>query len=315
MKPGSRSIPGSTRPASWRGHRLRIGTGADPGRFLGLPPESAAAGPFGRLVLVVADDGRASTIRAIDRGAGCAWTIATSPDVVRRITLDAAGANLYEHRLDRRSRADLGVWRRPLDGSAPERVLGPLPADRDVGMTFSTTLGWSAEGDRLVVQQCGALRCRTRLLDPATGASVTLAGTDHGELVGVAGGRVVSYATCPGLPCPLEATDVAGGRQTVLDRAAALARLVVTADGPRVAVETGIEGGTLRVVRLDGSLDATFALPDPALRLMPGADRAVAGTRLPPGWLVVAPDGRSPDGAVLTRLSDGATVGLREVTR
>ena len=58
------------------GQRLHPGTGRDRVRFVELPAESAAAGPFGRLVLVAADDGRRSevTLRADRRRCGQVWT-------------------------------------------------------------------------------------------------------------------------------------------------------------------------------------------------------------------------------------------------
>jgi hypothetical protein len=100
---------------------------------------------------------------------------------------------------------------------------------------------------------------------------------------------------------------------TVIRERAGLAALIATPDGPRVAVEAG--GRSVAIHRPDGALDAALVLADPDLRLMPGPDRAAAGTRLPPGWLAAAHDGRSPTDAVLIRLDDGADVDLREVSR
>jgi hypothetical protein len=295
------------------GQRLRVGDGAGR-RAVELPPEAWASGPWGSLVLVVADDGRRSTIAGIDVAAGCAWPLGTDASVVRRAVLDPAGSSVYEFRVDRRSRADLGVWRRPLDGSPPRRVLAPFGPDADVGLVFATTLAWSAEGDRLAVQSCGAVRCRTRMVDPLGGAVAVVPGSDQGELVGLAAGRAIHYGACLGLPCPLLATDVADGTTVMLDEAASLARLVATADGPRVVAEPP-GGGRLHIVDLDGNLDRVVPVDAAGLRLMPPPDRAAAGTRLPPGWVVLSPDGRSPDGAVLASLADGSTLELPEVTR
>lgn len=297
------------------GQRLRIGPGADRATYLDLPPESSAAGPFGRLVLVTRDDGRRSELRAFDRGADCWWALGHTNDVVRRATIEPSVGAIHEHRVDRATRADLGVWRRPLDGSPAVRELAPLPRDGSVGVTFSTTLSWSLEGDRLAVQSCGAVRCRTQVLDAATGAVRQLAARDQGELIGLAGDRVVAYAACAGLPCPLVAIDVDTGVAEPIAPAGGLARLIGTRDGPRLAVEAGIGGGRLEVRDLAGRLDRAVRLADPGLRLMPGADRAAAGVVAPPGWLVLAPDGRSPERAVLTRLADGWTVELQEVLR
>ena len=52
--------------------------------------------------------------------------VATETDVVRRATIDARTGDLYEFRVDRATRADLGVWREPLAGGATVRVVPPL---------------------------------------------------------------------------------------------------------------------------------------------------------------------------------------------
>jgi hypothetical protein len=296
------------------GQRLRVRGSDGRERALDLPAESWAAGPSGSVVLVAADDERRSTLTALDVEAGCAWAIGATPAVVRRAVLDPDGSAVYEFRVDRRTRADLGVWRRPLDGTAASRLLAPAATDDGIGRVFTTTLAWSAGGDRLAVQSCGAIRCRTRLVDPASGDAVAVGGAAQGELVGVAGRLVIHYAPCLGLPCSLLATDSADGSVHVLVEAAGLARLVATPDGPRVAAERP-GGGPLQIIGLDGALERAVGLPDSSLRLMPSLDRAAAGARVPPGWLVLAPDGRSPDGAVLARLGDGSTVEIVEVTR
>jgi hypothetical protein len=157
------------------------------------------------------------------------------------------------------------------------------------------------------------------LLQAGTGRVATIARPELGELVGVAGGRVVVYAACHGLPCPILSVDPSNGRRTVIARAAGLARLVPTDDGPRVVHEDG--HGTdrhLRSVDLAGSWAVSVAAPAADLRLVPASARASAGTRIPAGWVLLAPDGRRAGGShgpVLVRLSDGLTVTLREVTR
>ncbi len=295
------------------GQRLRIGGGRERTRSIPVPPESAAAGPFGRVILVAADDGVRSTIGAVDTAARCRWELGTSTDVVRAVTLARDGSAIYEFRVERATRADLGVWRRALDGAAPTRVAPPPDRDARSGPTFVTTLGWTAEGDELVVQSCGAVVCRVRLVDPATGVVTAVPGR-HGELVGVAAGRAVAYEPCLGLPCAVGATDIASGRRVTLAADAGLARLVATPGGARVAVQPATDARRVHVHRLDGSLEDVVSVPD-NLALMPVSERALAGAAPPDGWLVLAPDGRSPDGAILTRLVDGATVEVREVLR
>jgi hypothetical protein len=124
----------------------------------------------------------------------------------------------------------------------------------------------------------------------------------------------MAYEPCAGLPCAVVSIDVATGDRVPLASSARLAVLAASSAGPRVVLEAGAEAGHLEVRRLDGSLERTIA-GAAGLALMPSSDRAAAGTRTPPGWVVAAPDGRSPDGAVLVRLADGATAGVAEVTR
>jgi hypothetical protein len=303
--------------ATLAGQRLEVGLQGGRSRFVALPPESFAAGPFGRLVLVGSDDGRVSTLRTIDASASCARLIAQASSVVRRAVIDPAGTTVYEFRVDRATRRDLGVWRRPLAGGRDDQVVEPLPADARFGRTFSTELAWSLEGDRLVVQQCGVTSCRTRLVDPGTGRVTMIALPELGELVGVADGHVVAYAACRGLPCPILSLEASTGRTAVVAEEAGLARLVPTDDGPRVIHETGPDTDRhLRLTDVAGGQPASLAEPAD-LRLVPDAARASAGTRLPAGWVLLAPDGRRAGGSrpVLVRLADGLTVSLGEVTR
>ena len=74
------------------GQRLAIGIhGRGSEKVMALPPESFAAGPFGRLLLVGADDGTVTRLFAIDAATGCTSAIAEETDVVRRATIDPAG--------------------------------------------------------------------------------------------------------------------------------------------------------------------------------------------------------------------------------
>ena len=132
-----------------------MGIGEDGPRTMALAAESFAAGPVGTLVVSGSDDGRASELQIVDTSAGCAWSVGSERDVVRRATLEPSGEALVEHRVSRRTRADLGIWRRPLDGSAPTLILPPIDPDGRFGRTFLTDLGWSFDVDRLVVLSCG----------------------------------------------------------------------------------------------------------------------------------------------------------------
>ncbi len=303
------------------GQRLtlgRIGAGA---RAIALDAESFAAGPFDGTVLVGTDDGRASRLSLVDVAAGCAWPIATSTDVVRHATVSPDRAAIYEFRVDRGSRADLGVWRRPLDaGGSVVQVLDALAPDARFGPTWLTSLSWSEDGARLVVESCGEVACRVRLLDPDHGSVTTLADPEVGDLVGVTNEHVVAYAACRGTPCALLSVPLLGGSVVTLDAAAGAAVMSRGGAGaPVVVVESGLDGRTLREVATDGERARDLPGLGDGRRLVAGPGRTDGATELEPGWLVFARDGRLPlDGPVgpaLRHIPDGLAVPIDEAAR
>ncbi len=306
-----------------KGQKLVLGLdGERTARTLDLAPEAFAAGPFGGIVLVGSDDGATSRVQAIDVARGCAWPVTDERDVIRRATIDPAATFIYEMRVDRASRADLGIWRRAVDGTeAARQILGPPPSDGRFGRTFSTEFSWDVAGDRLTVQSCAEIACRTRIIAPLGGPTVTLDYPDLGQLVGLDGDLAVTYEACRGLPCPIVATDIWTRDRRVLAPAAGLAVVIPTADGSRLIHEVG--AGTERRL-MSMALDGHWALdigpiPDD-LRLHPSAVRADAATVLPAGWILLAPDGRLPADATTDRpqlrhVPDGSTVPLDEALR
>lgn len=290
-----------------------------------LPAESFAAGPFGHVLLVGADDGTVSRLSTIDVATGCAAPLAQETDVIRRATIGPDGRTVFESRVDRATRRDLGVWRRPLEASQPAtRVLDALPADSRFGRTWSTEFTWSLEGDRLAIQSCGGVACRTRVIDPTPGGRPTRMVADPalGPLVGLAGDRVITYGACRGLPCPIVSVDVDSGDQTPLDQAAGLAVLVATGPGPRVVHESGGSSDRrLRSVALDGGSAVDVGAIPMGLRLTPDGSRSGSAAHLPTGWVLLSPDGRLPPGApaagprlTLRHVPDGRSVPIDEVT-
>ncbi len=304
------------------GQRLALGHAGDRGnRRLALDAESFAAGPFGGTVLVGTDDGRASHLSLVNVARGCAWALGDSGDVVRTATIAPDGATLFDHRVDRRSRADLGLWQRPLDGSGPAfRILAPIVADPRFGPTWLTDLVWSEDGGALAVQSCGELACRVRILDVASGDVQLVADPGMGDLVGVSGGRLVAHHACFGLPCPLLSRSLADGTTIVLDHNAGQAVLTRDTQGRSVVVhEIGAAGDKLRVVGLDGTDPDIIELAPDGRRLVAGPARSAGAAETVPGWILFGPDGRlSIDGTsqpVLRHVPDGRTVPLDEVSR
>jgi hypothetical protein len=295
-------------------------------RVMDLPAESFAAGPFGRVVLVGADDGRTSSLFTVDVATGCTSSVAQEADVIRRATISPAGDMVFESRVDRTSRADLGIWRRPLDASrSASRVIDPLPADTRFGRTWSTEFAWSVDGEALAVQSCGDLACRTRVVATDTGAARVRLLDDPalGPLVGVAGTRLVTYEACRGLPCPIVAVDIDSGARTPLSGAAGFAVLTAPDGEPRLVHEAdGTSGRHLRAVSPDGRNASDLGPIPTTLRLTPDGPRSGTGTRLPTGWVLLSPEGRLPLDAdssgprlTLRHVPDGRSVLLDEVTR
>ncbi len=322
------------RPASWYridpvigagtriGQRLIVGRPGDRStRALDLDAESFAAGPFGGATLVGTDDGRRSRLSLVDTIRGCAWPLVDTTDVVRTATLSADGSTLYEFRVDRRTRADLGVWQRALDGKeAPSRVLPPIAADGRFGPTWITTFVWAEDRRSLAVQSCGEIACRVRILDPRDGRLRNVADPALGDVVGFDGDRLVAHGACRGLPCPLLSVDVVTAATLILDPAAGQAVLSRDAEGRSIVVhEVGADGDHLRVVGLDGRGPRLIDGDRDGRRLVPGPARSGGGAEHPPGWLLFGPDGRLPiDGSLrplLRHVQDGRTVQLDEVWR
>lgn len=303
------------------GQRLALGHPGDRGnRRLALDAESFAAGPFGGTVLVGTDDGRRSSLSLVDVARGCAWALGDSGDVVRTATIAPDGATLFEFRVDRRSRADLGLWQRPLDGSRPaSRTLAPIVADPRFGPTWLTDLAWNEDGGSLAIQSCGELACRIRILDIASGDVQLVADPGMGDLVGVSGGRLVAHHACIGLPCPLLSRNLADGTTIVLDDAAGQAVLTRDPQGRSMVVHEVGAAGVLRIVGLDGTDPEVLEIARDDRRLVAGPARSAGAAETVPGWILFGPDGRlSIDGTLqseLRHVPDGRTVPLDEVSR
>lgn len=287
--------------------RLTTGVAGEPPRQLDLAPESFASGPVGGLVLAGEDDGTVSRLRLLDPARGCATAVADEPAVIRSALLDPAGPSILEHRVDRTTRADLGVWRRTIGGSAV-RVLDGLGPDPGLGPTFATDLVLAADG-RLVVSSCALEVCRVRVLDPATGAVALRRGTGPG--LGVTGGSLVVRAACPGLPCQIEAVDLATGRRSTLAEQAGAALL----GGPSGS-ELIFEDGADRVAVLEVATGRRVAARDIGGVPLPAGSTATAGAEAPPGRVVLAPRGRpAPTTMRAFDPLGGSSEGLAEASR
>lgn len=298
------------------GQRLSLGAGSKSTRQIELAAESFATGPSGGAVVAGTDDGRRSQLSLIDVAGGCAWALGSSTDVIRNAVLATDGGSIVESRVDRRTRADLGVWRRPLGGSTPVRLLPPIAPDDRFGPTWLTDLAWSDDGSTLVVGSCGETACRYRLA-PETGPVVTIADPSLGPSVGLAGDRLVAREACRGLPCSIVSIDVAGRGRALVADSAGRAILARDATGRSVVVyELDPDGSTLGAATPDGRGVLALAAPPPGLRLVADAAWSGGAAEHPADRLVFGPDGRLPiDGSrrALLRPVTAGTAALDEV--
>ena len=272
------------RTGTLAGLRLTLGALGERSRHLELPPESFAWGPVSDRLLVGDDDGSSSRLRLLDVALGCAITVAGEQDVIRGAVVSPVDGSIWEHRVARAGRTDLGIWRRTPDGRAATRILPGMPSDDRYGPTYATELRWTGDG-RLGVASCGELACRSRVLDPVTGRTSSVEAT--GPMIGVDGDTVVAYQVCHGFPCPIIAVDTVTGRRTTL------------VDGAGAAALGGIGHGVLVYESAHGLLE-TLDLRSGARRqvadsegLLPVRDgsAATSAAGVPAGDVVVAPDG------------------------
>ncbi len=277
-------------------------------RRLDLPPESFASGPVGGRVLVGDDDGTRSRLRVVDVAAGCAVELGREASVVRSAVLAADGRTAWEHRVNRATRADEGVWRRSNATGGAVRVLPGLPVEPAYGPTFSTELLPALDG-RIAVASCGEVRCRIRVLDPGTGHVARI--DDTGSLLGLDGGRAIAYAVCPGLPCAVESVDIRSGHRTTLVADAGPAALAMTA---RPALLHERSDGRLETVDLVTLRRTLLAAHGPGSPVRVGS-MATSGADVPAGRVLVAPGGGFADPAAV-RVVDtgtGTVVPAREI--
>lgn len=303
--------------AELSGYELRLGRGARTHRWQrSLFPESFAAGPFDGAVLVGTDDGTRSELWFVGVDGKCA-RLAHSDRmaIVRAATLDPGRRWIYAHRIARGSRTDLGIWRMALAGGrAWQRILPPLTvSDREaaerLAPVFATTLAWSSDGARLAIESCGQAACFTRLLDPATGLTVSIA--HPGELIGVGEGTLYAYAGCGGFPCPVLRYDLGEGRWSPALIATGPGRLGASHRGTVLAAPMG--RGRLALLRDDRDAPMSVRVVETDLEPLAGSGRGRTDLETRVGWLPLAArrmHAHAGEPAGLLRLSDGAIVRL-----
>lgn len=234
---------------SLTGWTVTVGAPKARSMTIALPPGSFVAGPnLGRIV-ATAEDGTRSTVRVVDTAAHCSRSLTIEGSIARRAVLAPDGRTALVHLLERGTRADLGIWRVPLDGSRPSRLFAaPTRAalqSAGIKRVWSTDLRLSADDARLAVQSCDPDHCLTRVFELATGAMATIHG-EHGSMVGILGRTLITRAACPGLPCDILAWDLRTGRSKVI--ATATSGAAVTPDGRAVVIRRAADGAVSAAV-------------------------------------------------------------------
>lgn len=163
----------------------------------------------------------------------------------------------------------------------------------------------------LAVEFCGLDRCAIRLLDIATGTFELLPADDVGDVVGIApDGQVITYAACHGsLPCDVLSIDRRGKARTL---ARDVAQVWMSPTDRALIVERAYTSPDYVLDRVDLASGARIEFSRASNAdsvLHPSAPRAGWGADVPPGWLIVGPNG-PPTAASgqLVPLAGGATL-------
>ena len=283
------------------GQHLQVGRGRDRVLALDLAAESFATGPRAGWVVVGSDDGVRSTLSLVDARRGCRTRVAETTDVVRSAVLGDDGRTLFEHRVSRVDRRDLGIWRRTASGPA-RRILPPVDPDPAFGRTWLTELHWN--GRRLVVASCGEVACRFREVDPLNGAVRSMSDPALGSFVAVAGDALVVRGSCRGLPCPVLRADLSSGIVTSLADVAGVAVAAADATDAVVVVMASVDGHDMHAVDVDGRPVPIDPVGAPLMPLMPEL-----GIELPAGWIPLI----EPSGPTARRFDPGTSRQLDEV--
>lgn len=232
------------------GRRLEVGIGGSTTLALVLDRESMASGPVGGVVTVASDDGASSAVLLVDVAAGCWWRAHTSQDVVRSAHIEVTGDRLLEHVIQRRDRADSGIWRIGFGQvSNGVLVMEPFVPRAAMGPVASTEVRLDPSGGMLAVQSCSDAACLTRIqpFDDPLAPPLTIEDPHQGEVIAFIGNALITWQWCLGLPCPIVAWNTETGAMTVLVENVVGA--AVTGDGRTLVAVTDTETG--RAFRVD----------------------------------------------------------------
>lgn len=214
-----------------------------------LPAESFVGPAVGDVVVYTRHSAAAgSEVRALNLANGCDVRLAAPAEIVRSAVMDSTASAVYVHSVTRGGRADAGVLRHDLATGKTSVVLPPLSARDGFGPIFATDLRWDVDGRSLAVQSCGFSRCLTRVVDVVSGGITNFDRPGQGAFIGLTRDHLLTFASCPGLPCAVLTADVATGSVSVIAEEAFSALVKATGpDGTVFVIETA--AGQVEVVQ------------------------------------------------------------------
>ncbi len=160
--------------------------------------------------------GPGSEVRALNLATGCDVRLAAPAEIVRSALIDPSASSVYVHSVTRAGRVDAGILRYDLVTGKASMVVPALRAPDGFGPIFGTDLRWDVHGRALAVQSCGFSTCLTRVVDVASGEMATFDGPGQGAFIGLTGEHLVTFASCPGMPCAVLSTDLVNGAVAVI---------------------------------------------------------------------------------------------------
>ena len=276
------------------GRHLAMGRGGAANLTLDLPSDALASGPTGGIVAVTADDGRHSQVSLVSEANGCAFTLASTPELARGAIVDPADGSVLVHLVDREGRADLGTWRYAADGTGERVLVAPaLEPDAARGPTWVTDLRVASDARLLAVQSCTDMGCLTRVFDMELGlVPVARFEGAQGSLIGFGADGVITWGQCFGFPCPIQRWSSSTGEATIVVAKAESA--AVSANGRfLVAVTDSMRNGFVRVDLSAGDVKGLRGM-NANERLVPGGVLGLLGIEVRPDEVGLASDGAIP---------------------
>ncbi|MEO7119354.1 MAG: hypothetical protein ABIZ34_10325, partial [Candidatus Limnocylindrales bacterium] len=183
------------------GHRLEAA--GTPGVGVSLGRIAFLDGPFGDRWVVGETTAANTRLRVLDASRGCVESNFSIAGMVFAASISPSGTVLVHDLVDATSRAELGVWRRPLNSAGDvARILPGIGSSDTVAPVWTNGFAWGPAGE-LAAQSCGEAACVTRIVQ-SDGVTRTYRSSSQGVIVAVtATSLVTSAGDCHATdPCP-----------------------------------------------------------------------------------------------------------------